>query len=35
MLLAPDTYHVGVAIAPVLDLYTHGNYLWLGPPEMK
>lgn len=33
MLLAPDTYHVGIAIAPVLDLYTHGNYMWLGPPE--
>ena len=33
MLQAPDTYHVGVAVAPVIDLYTHANYLWLGPPE--
>jgi dipeptidyl aminopeptidase/acylaminoacyl peptidase len=33
MLQAPDTYHVGIAIAPVIDLYTHANYLALGSPE--
>ena len=33
LLQYPDVYHVGVAVAPVLDLYTHANYLWLGPPD--
>jgi dipeptidyl aminopeptidase/acylaminoacyl peptidase len=33
MLQAPDVYHVGVAVAPVTDLYDHYNYIWLGPPE--
>ena len=33
LLQYPDVYHVGVAVAPVLDVYTHANYLWLGPPE--
>ena len=32
LLQAPDVYHVGVAHAPITDLYTHGNAQWLGPP---
>ena len=33
MLTAPDSYQVGVAVAPVLDVATHANYLWLGPRD--
>ncbi len=33
MLTAPESYHVAVAAAPVLDVNTHANYQWLGPPE--
>jgi dipeptidyl aminopeptidase/acylaminoacyl peptidase len=33
LLMAPETYHVGVAVFPVLDLYTHDNYMRLGPLE--
>ena len=33
MLTAPESYHVGVAVAPVLDVNTHANYLWIGPRE--
>ncbi|MCZ6514965.1 MAG: prolyl oligopeptidase family serine peptidase [Acidobacteria bacterium] len=33
LLQAPDVYHVGIAVAPITDLYTHGNAQWLGSPE--
>jgi dipeptidyl aminopeptidase/acylaminoacyl peptidase len=33
LLMAPDTYHVGIATYPVLDLYAHLNHTWLGPLE--
>ena len=33
LLQAPDVYHVGVAVAPVIEISEHGNYVWLGPPE--
>jgi len=33
MLQAPDVYHVGIAVAPVIEISEHGNYVWLGPPE--
>lgn len=33
MLQAPENYHVGVAVAPVIDVATHANYVWLGPPD--
>ncbi len=33
MLQAPDVYHVGIAVAPITDLYEHANYIWLGPPQ--
>jgi len=33
LLQAPDDYHVGIAVAPVIEISEHGNYLWLGPPE--
>ncbi len=34
MLLAPDVYHVGVASAPVVEPFTHGNRIemYMGPP---
>ncbi len=34
MLLAPDVYHVGVASAPVVEQFTHGNRIeiYMGPP---
>ena len=35
MLQAPETYHVGVAVAPVIDVATHSNQVWLGPPEQN
>jgi len=33
LLQAPDVYHVGVAVAPITDLYTHANAQWLGSPD--
>ena len=33
LLQAPDVYHAGIAVAPVIEISEHGNYLWLGPPE--
>jgi len=33
MLEAPDVYHVGIAVAPITDLYEHPNHYWLGSPE--
>ncbi len=34
MLLAPDFYHVGIATAPLVEQYTHGNRIemYMGPP---
>jgi dipeptidyl aminopeptidase/acylaminoacyl peptidase len=33
MLQAPETYHVGVAVAPLVEVYTHANHNNLGPVE--
>ena len=33
MLQRPDDYHVGVAVAPITDLYTHGIGSSFGPPQ--
>ncbi|MCH8247364.1 MAG: DPP IV N-terminal domain-containing protein [Bacteroidetes bacterium] len=35
MLLAPDVYHVGIASAPVVEPFTHGNRIemYMGPPS--
>ena len=33
LLQAPDVYHVGIAVAPITDLYTHANAQWLGSSE--
>ena len=33
LLQAPDVYHVGIAVAPITDLYTHALAQWLGSPE--
>lgn len=33
LLQAPDVYHVGIAVAPVIEISEHYNYRWLGPPE--
>ena len=33
MLQAPDVYYVGIAVAPITDLYEHPNHGQLGPPE--
>jgi dipeptidyl aminopeptidase/acylaminoacyl peptidase len=35
MLQRPDDYHVGVAVAPITDLYSHGIGGTLGPPEQN
>lgn len=34
MLLAPDVYHVGIASAPLVEQFTHGNRIemYMGPP---
>ncbi len=32
LLEAPETYHVGIAVAPVVDRGAHISHIWLGPP---
>ena len=31
MLQAPETFHVGIAVAPVIEVSDHANYRWIGP----
>jgi dipeptidyl aminopeptidase/acylaminoacyl peptidase len=33
LLEAPEAYHVGIAVAPVVDRGAHFSYMLLGPPE--